>query len=129
MNRSDLTARLAARSPALNSGDCRLITDTILSAIETALVDGRRVEVRGFGSFGTRVRPGKVARNPKTGEPVAVAEKCVPFFKPGMPLLAHLQGRPHYTATQLIAQCDPTAELPPDLREWEALEPVGLEVV
>lgn len=129
MNRSDLIARLAARSPALNSGDCREITDTILDAIETALAQGRRVEVRGFGSFGTRTRPAKNARNPRTGAQVVVGEKAVPFFKPGQPLLAHLQPKPRYTAKQLIAQCDPAAPMPADLREWEALEPVGLEVV
>lgn len=106
-----------------------MVVDTLLGAISDALVDGRRVEIRGFGSFGTRVRPGKLARNPRTGEPVLVAEKRVPFFKPGMPLLAHLQPKPRYTVAQLMAQCDLTAPLPADLREWEAMEPVGLELV
>lgn len=128
MNRSDLIARLAARSPTLTQGDCRDIVDTILGAISDALVKGRRVEVRGFGSFGVRARPAKLARNPKTGEQVAVAEKCVPYYKAGMPLLAHIQGKPRYTMEQLIAECDPGAP-PPVLRDWEDMPAVGLERV
>ena len=44
---------------------------------------GGRVELRGFGAFSTRDRDARKGRNPRTGEPVDVAAKRVPYFKPG----------------------------------------------
>lgn len=105
-----------------------MAVDSLLGAISDALVAGRRVEIRGFGSFGTRVRAGKVARNPRTGKPVTVAEKTVPYFKPGAPLLAHLQPKSRNTLAQLIAECDRAAS-PPAMCNWDEFTPVGLELV
>ncbi len=41
------------------------------------------VELRGFGTFSTRQRDGRTGRNPRTGAPVDVPAKKVPYFKPG----------------------------------------------
>ena len=40
------------------------------------------VEIRGFGSFGTRQRPGRMGRNPQSGQAVEVPAKTIAFFKP-----------------------------------------------
>lgn len=58
----------------------------ILGAIHAALIHGDRVEIRGFGSFNLNYRPSRQARNPKTGEPVAVSAKWVPSVKAGKEL-------------------------------------------
>jgi integration host factor subunit beta len=50
------------------------------------LVEGRRIEIRGFGSFALSTRPPRTGRNPKSGEAVLVPEKRVPHFKPGKEL-------------------------------------------
>jgi integration host factor subunit beta len=47
---------------------------------------GKRVEIRGFGSFDLNHRPARVGRNPKTGKRVDVPEKYVPHFKAGKEL-------------------------------------------
>jgi integration host factor subunit beta len=44
------------------------------------------VEIRGFGTFNTRERRARIARNPKTGARVEVPAKRIPFFKPGKEL-------------------------------------------
>jgi integration host factor subunit beta len=44
------------------------------------------VELRGFGAFTVKHRAARQGRNPRTGSPVAVAEKFVPFFKTGKEL-------------------------------------------
>jgi integration host factor subunit beta len=49
-------------------------------------VNGQRIEIRGFGSFGISYRPPRTGRNPKSGENVAVPEKFVPHFKAGREL-------------------------------------------
>ena len=51
-----------------------------------SLREDRKVEIRGFGSFRTRQRAGRIGRNPKTGEAVKVPPKTIPFFKPSKEL-------------------------------------------
>lgn len=55
------------------------------------LVDGGRVEIRGFGVFSTRSRIARVGRNPKTGESVAVPATRVPHFKVSKEILGRIQ--------------------------------------
>ena len=91
MLRSELPARLAVRFPQLQLTDTELAVDVILLAIRDALVDGGRVEIRGFGSFSVhRVEP-RTGRNPKTGEVVAVPAKSRPHFKPGREMRARVE--------------------------------------
>ena len=55
-----------------------------------ALEDGGRVELRGFGALSVRSRDARAGRNPRTGEPVDVRAKHVPFFKSGKELRERL---------------------------------------
>jgi len=62
------------------------IVETIFDNIIAALQKGEKIEIRGFGSFRTRERRGRVGRNPKTGEKVEVKAKKIPYFKPSKEL-------------------------------------------
>lgn len=83
MTRSDLIAVVASRFSSLVAKDSEIAVKEILDAIGNALARGDRVEIRGFGSFRLNYRPARTGRNPKSGEPVAVAEKYVPHFQAG----------------------------------------------
>ena len=83
MTKSELIARLADHHPQLVVKDAEAAVNAILEAMTASLVNGRRIEIRGFGSFGINYRPPRTGRNPKTGEKVSVSEKFVPHFKPG----------------------------------------------
>ncbi len=65
----------------------------VLQGIVQALREGDKVEIRGFGSFGTRQRSGRIGRNPKSGQAVAVPPKTIPFFKPSKKLLELLNSK------------------------------------
>jgi integration host factor subunit beta len=58
----------------------------MLDSIVRSLRSGDRVEIRGFGSFGTRQRKSRIGRNPQTGARVEVPAKRIPFFKPSREL-------------------------------------------
>lgn len=60
--------------------------DTILQAMKTALSEGKRIELRGFGVFQVRDRKKGVGRNPKTGVEVAISPGKTVRFKPGKEL-------------------------------------------
>src|ERR1700686_1078008 len=62
------------------------IVETIFDSIIESLQKGDKIEIRGFGSFRTRNRRGRIGRNPKTGEKVEVPAKKIPFFKPSKEL-------------------------------------------
>ena len=90
MTRSDLNARMARRSPQLTAKDAEIAVNAIFDAMNSSLASGQRIEIRGFGSFDINHRPPRTARNPKTGEKVAVPEKFVLQFKAGKALKARV---------------------------------------
>jgi integration host factor subunit beta len=88
--KSELIAKLAAENPHLTHRDIERVVGVILERMITALEQGGRVELRGFGAFSVRARPARSGRNPRTGDAVSVPAKHVPFFKSGKELRARL---------------------------------------
>jgi integration host factor subunit beta len=58
------------------------VVETIFESIIGALQDGDRIEIRGFGTFRTRQRRGRIGRNRKTGKKLEAVRERIPFFKP-----------------------------------------------
>ncbi len=83
MIRSELLQSLAADNPELRPEEIEQVVDIFFEEIAERLAEGGRLELRGFGTFSTRQREGRTGRNPRTGEPVEVPPKRVPYFKPG----------------------------------------------
>ena len=83
MTKAELIERIAMNNPHLYISDVERLITTIFNQIKSALADGQRVELRGFGVFGVKSRPARVARNPKSGKEVSVEAKAIPYFKSG----------------------------------------------
>jgi len=92
MTKSELIQHLADANPHLYQRDVERIVTTIFDEITTALANGDRVELRGFGAFSVKERGSRVGRNPRTGEAVNVAAKHIPYFKTGKQLREKLNG-------------------------------------
>jgi len=93
MTKADLVEQVTeaiARTagPMISKKDCARVVDAFLDAVKDALRDQHNIEVRGFGTFKIRRRKTRMARNPRTGEPVEVAARPVPVFKPSKELRA-----------------------------------------
>lgn len=86
ITRSELVELLAEQFPQLLPRDVELGVKTLLDTMTQALAQGKRIELRGVGSFVLHHRPARVGRNPKSGEQVMIPEKKVPHFKPGKEL-------------------------------------------
>ena len=86
MTKSELIARLAEHYPQLVAKDAEAAVAALLQAMTMSLVKGRRIEIRGFGSFGINYRPARTGRNPMSGQQVQVPEKYLPHFKAGKEL-------------------------------------------
>lgn len=86
LNKSDLITKLSIACDDLSPEIVEEATKQLIDLmIDTLAVDGR-VEVRGFGSFSLHHRAPRLARNPKTGQKVAVEAAAIPYFKPGKAL-------------------------------------------
>ncbi len=86
MTKSELITQLMTNNEVLNKREAEIIVNSIFNSIGQALVEGDRVEIRGFGSFTVRERDAREARNPKSGEIVSIPAKKTPFFKTGKEL-------------------------------------------
>jgi integration host factor subunit beta len=85
MTKADLVEEVI-RVTELPRKESEAIVETIFESIIQALQTGDKIEIRGFGSFRTRQRRGRIGRNPKTGAKVDVPPKRIPFFKPSKEL-------------------------------------------
>lgn len=92
MTKSELIEILSRKQGHLAAKDVELAVKGVLEQMSNALAGGRRIEIRGFGSFSLHYRPPRMGRNPKTGEAVALAGKFVPHFKPGKDLRERVNG-------------------------------------
>ena len=79
MTKSEFIIRLAEKNKNLTESETEIGVNLLLQTIMKSLASAERVEIRGFGSFGTLKRNPRNGRNPKSGEPVFVPSKTVPF--------------------------------------------------
>jgi len=85
MNKADLIQRVAEKANIAHK-KAETVVETIFTSMSNALASGDRIEIRGFGSFTNRDYEAYTGRNPRTGEPIAVKPKRLPYFKPGKEL-------------------------------------------
>lgn len=80
MTKADIVDHIAAGT-GLTKVETEAVVDGFIQTVIEALREGKNIEIRGFGSFRTKKRKGRMARNPRTGEQVKVEEHFVPVFK------------------------------------------------
>ncbi len=95
MTKADLVDDVANAAELTKKDAERLVEIVFESIIESLIVfesiieslnQGEKIELRGFGSFRVRERGARRGRNPKTGQPVSIPAKRVPYFKAGKEL-------------------------------------------
>ena len=80
MNKTELIAA-AAEESGLTKKDTERAINAAFEAISTALANGDKVQIAGFGSFEVKDREARTGRNPHTGEAIEIAATRVPGFK------------------------------------------------
>ena len=86
INKKELIEIIANEQDQLPYKDIELSVKTIIESMIDSLKKGKRIEIRGFGSFSLRYRKSRIGRNPKSGESVNIDERYVPYFKSGKDL-------------------------------------------
>lgn len=85
MKRSDIISILADEMKISQKKSTEIV-DFIFDKMRNAILNGERIEIRGFGSFYVKSYKPRKGRNPKTGEIIDVLPKKLPFFKVGKEL-------------------------------------------
>jgi nucleoid DNA-binding protein len=80
ITKKDLVEEIASRI-GFTQVETKLIVENFLDAISDALVEGKNIELRGFGRFKLKKRDAHKARNPRTGEQVDIEAQVRPVFE------------------------------------------------
>ncbi len=90
MIKSELIETLASEITHLTEQQVSEAVNCMLDSMSQTLIEGGRIEIRGFGSFALRKRSPRHAHNPKTGQKITTQTKLSPHFKPGKELRARV---------------------------------------
>jgi integration host factor subunit beta len=112
MTKSELIEAISERTK-LPKGKAELIVNCIFDSMVDALKKGEGIEIRGFGSFTVREYKSYEGRNPRTGQPVHVQPKRLPFFKVGKELRERVnESRPGMPHGAVAAAGNPSSREP-----------------
>ena len=87
----DLIASVS-KFTGLTQADTKIVVEEFLETIAKTLEENRTIEIRGFGTFYTKERKPRPARNPKTGDVVPLPRRKVPLFKYSSELKKKISG-------------------------------------
>jgi integration host factor subunit beta len=93
VNKSELIEQLAETS-GINVMQAEEVVNLIYRKMRDTMVNGGRIEIRGFGSFVVKSYGAYQGRNPKTGDKIDVPPKKLPFFKVGKELKERIDNIP-----------------------------------
>ena len=82
MNKSDLIKNISFKIGSLKKTDTEEAVNQLINLISDSILEKNRVEIRGFGTFSSRYRSVRLARNPKTGTSITVGSKFYTYFRP-----------------------------------------------
>ena len=85
MNKAELTAAIVKKT-GFTKKDTEKAIVALTEVVTETLAAGEKVQIVGFGNFEVRERPGRVARNPRTGEQIEIEASKAPVFKAGKAL-------------------------------------------
>jgi len=92
MNKSELVGEIATKSK-MTKRDSEIVLNAFIESVEETLKKGDKITLVGFGSFEVRKRAARQGMNPQTKEPIKIAAKKVPVFKPGKNLKELVNGK------------------------------------
>lgn len=83
MNKQELVAKFMEETGMAVKAQAERHVNAVINIIKEAVAEGDTVQLVGFGTFGSKERAARTARNPQTGGTIKIAAKKVPSFKAG----------------------------------------------
>lgn len=92
MKRSDVIRTIQYQFKHMRSADAMSMLDCVVDEMKASVAKGDRIEIRGFGTFQTRVRSSKNGYNPSTGEMIYLGANKTILFRPSRELTKKMNG-------------------------------------
>jgi nucleoid DNA-binding protein len=92
MTKADIVDAIAQRT-GMSKTETQAVVKSFIDAIMDAMVQNKRIEIRGFGTFKTVKRASRTGRNPRTGDVVDIPARYLPVFKPSRELRVRVEKR------------------------------------
>ncbi|MCM1110561.1 MAG: integration host factor subunit beta [Clostridium sp.] len=91
MTKADIVKEIA-KSTGIDRTAVLEIVEKLMASVKDSLAEGENVYLRGFGSFITKVRLEKTARNISKNTTIIVPEHRIPAFKPAKVFMDAVRG-------------------------------------
>lgn len=92
MNKAELIEALADKA-GVQKQSAKKLLDAYIDIVTEKLAKKEEIVIVGFGTLVPRPQNTRLARNPKTGEPVQIPARTTVKFKPGKFLLEAMNGK------------------------------------
>ncbi|MDR2396914.1 MAG: HU family DNA-binding protein [Puniceicoccales bacterium] len=91
LTKRDLVLRMC-KSTGMDPKEARKALETVLTSIQLALVNGKYVELRNFGTLEVCIHKSRIGRNPQhPNKPIVIPDHAVIKFRPGQSLKKQLK--------------------------------------
>jgi len=107
VTKKDLVEVISGRT-GLTQVDTKVVVETLLETISNYLESGKNIEIRGFGRFKVKVKKGRIARNPRSGEMVEVPAGFKPVFEASKDLKKKINDQAAASKDSSTAGASPT---------------------
>ncbi len=126
ITKKDLARSVADAIGCKNNLTLQMV-DSLFEAMRETLIEGNRIEIRGFGVLEVKdTKPKPAARNPRTGEVVYVPARRKTHFKPGKQLKEALHNiRPENSAANPAPFSSPSPSPAPEATPAATTQPQG----
>lgn len=90
MTKSILIKKVSQNFPHLTAEQVKIAVDTFFEEINLALIEGKRVELRGLGVFSSKIHKARLARNPSNNKEIKIDERKLINYRIGKKLFDEL---------------------------------------
>jgi integration host factor subunit alpha len=95
MTKADIIERVYEMVGGFSKKEAAEIVETVFQIMKQTLAESEKIKISGFGNFVVRKKNERMGRNPQTGQPIVIAQRCVLNFKPSQVLKSCLNpGKP-----------------------------------
>jgi integration host factor subunit alpha len=86
MTKADIVERVYEKVGGFSKKEAAEVVETVFQLMKNTLTSSEKIKISGFGNFVVREKKQRMGRNPQSGEPIVIKERCVLNFKPSQVL-------------------------------------------
>ncbi|MCP4605446.1 MAG: integration host factor subunit alpha [Proteobacteria bacterium] len=86
MTKADIIEHVYDKVGGFSKKEAAEVVEVVFHLMKQKLAERQKIKISGFGNFIVRAKKERMGRNPQTGQPIVIQERCVLNFKPSQVL-------------------------------------------